>query len=92
MTTWTSVETSLAPPQTIQSMRVNKRRKAGGVSSVKKRKTWRDKMMERYGDPEEEVADDRIKEMWEESDEEESDEEKGHGSEESSEEEDEDEE
>ena len=49
-----------------------------------------DKMLERYGDPEEEVANDRIKEMWEESDEE-SDEEKSHGSEESSEEEDKDE-
>ena len=41
-------------------------------------------MMERYWDPEEEVADDRIPEMWEESDEE-SDEEKSHRSEESSE-------
>ena len=30
-------------------------------------KDLEDEMMERYGDPEEEVADDRIKEMWEES-------------------------
>ena len=43
-------------------------------------------------DPEEEAADDRIKEMWEESDEEESDETKGHETGESSESEDEDEE
>ena len=91
MMTCTSVETSLLPPQTTLSLRSEQEEEAWWSEYSEEEKDLEDKMLERYGDPEEEVADDRIKEMWEESDEEESDE-KGHGSEESSEEEDEDEE
>ena len=90
MMTCTFVKPSLLPPQTTLSLKVNRRRKPGGASTTEEEKDLEDRMLERYGDPEEEVADDRIKEMWEESDEE-SDEEKSHGSEESSEEEDKDE-
>ena len=42
-------------------------------------KDTEDEMLERYGDPNEEIADDRIPEMWEESSDEESDQKEGHG-------------